>query len=274
MSHVIDGRYRIIEHMGSRPVPVLYRAEQISLERTVVLRLAAPGVTDGDETQFTADIRALARLRNKHVVEIVGFGKTPENALYFVMEYVEGESLAARLRTTRASGKFVGVARAAEIALQVATGLSAAHAAGLVHRRIHPSNILIETSTSRCVVSNFVLPGGFAEVSEERITRERLYISPEQLDGGEGPHVSAQADTFGLACVVHELLCGVPPERLNGKEAPYISSIDPDLFPFDEALRRGLSRAAMDRPESILEFASAVGAAARVFLRRRHSSQA
>jgi WD40 repeat protein len=163
--------------------------------------------------RFEAEARRAAGVRHDHVITIHHVGSTPGFALpYFVMEYLDGGSLADRLERDKA----LAPREAAEVARQVASGLAGAHARGLVHRDIKPSNILLEGGAGRAKITDFGLAREL-DADRTRVTQPGMilgtpsYMSPEQVVAPE--QAGPRSDVYSLGAVLYELLTGQPPFR-------------------------------------------------------------
>jgi len=178
--------------LGKGAMGVVLRVRDIGLDRDVALKLIAPPfIADPSAaTRFRREAAALAAIRNEHVVQVYSFGPH-EGSFFFAMEYVRGPTLEALMRQHADHGAFVPLHRALTILLQVASGLDAAHHAGIVHRDVKPSNIVIEEHTGRPVLVDFGLAHrGRLEASEVVGTpwprRPLEPVGPARHAGGDG----------------------------------------------------------------------------------------
>jgi eukaryotic-like serine/threonine-protein kinase len=204
--------YRILHSLGEGGMGQVFLAQDETLERRVAIKviaqsLAGEGVA---RSRFLREARSMAGVEHANVVRIYAFGEA-EGHLYIVMEYVEGETLAARLtRVTRLT-----VADAMRIAAEVAQALSAAWRRGIVHRDVKPANILIDAE-DRVKVADFGLARAArgAGGSDSDSTTEGLvvgtphYMSPEQALGEE---TDFRSDIYSLGIVLFEMLGGQKP---------------------------------------------------------------
>ena len=264
--------HRIEAVAGRGGMGVVFRATDLALERPVALKLiAADAALDPVfRARFESECRAAAAIDHPHAVEVFHAGEV-DGVLYVTMRYVEGTDLGALL----AEGKPLAPERAAAIVAQVAGALDAAHARGLVHRDVKPTNVLIayRDGTEHAFLTDFGLTKRPA--SDEGLTRPGFamgtadYMAPEQA---RGDAVDGRADVYALACLLFKALTGTAPfDRESDLEkmlahlrdpAPSLLEARPDLPPaLDAALQQALAKDRDDRPESAGAFADAVLAA-------------
>jgi len=200
------GRYQVLGEIGRGAMGVVYRGWDPQLERPVAIKAistAAVGSGTAQEivTRFLREAKLAARIVHPGVVTVYDAGEE-QGQLYLVMELVEGESLAARLRR----GDFPTPAQALELAAQVAEALGAAHGVGIVHRDVKPANVLI-TRDGRAKVSDFGVAKAVGEATALTRTGTTVgspaYMSPEQV---RGEAVDARSDLFSLGVILYEML--------------------------------------------------------------------
>ena len=185
LASALRGRYRLDRELGAGGMATVFLATDLKHDRRVALKVLRPAlsVTVGPE-RFLAEIRTTANLRHPHVLPLFDSGEA-DGLLYYVMPYVEGESLEDRLAR---EGR-LPVDEALAIAREVADALDHAHGRGIVHRDIKPANILL--GDGGALVADFGIALALASAGSERLTRTGLtpgtpaYMSPEQL-AGEG----------------------------------------------------------------------------------------
>jgi len=200
------GRYRVLRELGRGAMGVVYLAEDDALQRQVAVKtLLLPGDEEDSqrEARFRQEAKAAGGLNHPNVITVHDFGRQG-NWLYIAMEVLQGEELRDRL----AQGA-LPLDEALHIAAQVASGLAAAHARGVVHRDVKPGNVM-------------VLPGGHVKIMDFGIARMQAsevrtqsgtmmgspkYMSPEQV-GGHG--VDHRSDIFSLGSVLYEMVVGAP----------------------------------------------------------------
>jgi serine/threonine protein kinase len=202
------GPFYVIEIVGRGGMGIVFKAFDPSLRRVVAVKVLAPQLATSKtaRVRFLREARAAAQVIDDHVITIHSVDEN-RGFPFLVMEFVKGESLEARLRR---SG-LLPLRDVLRIAREVALGLRAAHAAGLVHRDIKPANILLEESTGRCKITDFGLARA---VEDETLTRSGCiagtphYMAPEQA---LGEPVDSRTDLYSLGAVLYHACSGQPP---------------------------------------------------------------
>ena len=196
--------------LGEGRMARVYQAEQLSLQRKVAVKVLLPRRARDRSTliRFGREARAMAGCRHPGVVGVFSVGETSRGLPFFVMEYIEGETLEARLRR---KGK-LPLREVTRIVTAVADALTYAHGRGLVHRDVKPANVLLERGTGRVLLTDFGLAKavkGVARITTLTGTGEIMgtpeYLSPEQGERGE---VDARSDQYSLAVMAYEMLAG------------------------------------------------------------------
>ncbi|MFN8658566.1 MAG: serine/threonine-protein kinase [Candidatus Obscuribacterales bacterium] len=274
---VINGRFRIEEPVGIGGWSMVYRARDEKLQRLVAVKLLhLPLASDQEKRRrFENEARAASRLSHPNIVATYDYGLTPMGQPYIVMEHLEGETLADRLKR---SGK-LSPAQAVEIFKQAAEGLAYAHFRGLVHRDIKPSNLFItEGTVGGCTVKivDFGLAkslGPAGEISEITSTGQTIgspaYMSPEQCLGEK---LDGRSDVYSLTCSLFESMAGVKPfagnpmECMSGHVGGPVPTFDgtdaADTVPpeLQAAVSKGLAKRREERFQSALDFRDSIGA--------------
>lgn len=205
---VLADRYQLDDPIAAGGVGQVWRATDLVLQRPIAIKLLRPEYADHHETlsRFRAEARHAGSLAHPGIAQVYDFGDNPaEGPPYLVMELVDGPSLADVLATEP-----VTPAYALEVLAKAATGLAAAHEAGLVHRDIKPGNILLGRD-GQVKITDFGIAHavGSAPVTDPGLVMGTTqYLAPERIAGGSG---TPAADLYSLGIVMHECLSGVPP---------------------------------------------------------------
>jgi eukaryotic-like serine/threonine-protein kinase len=269
---VVDGRYRVESELGRGGMGVVYLARDAWLDRPVALKvIAATWSNDARATaRFHNEAKALASIRSEHVVQVYAFGPH-EESYFFAMEYVRGRTLRSSMAEHAQHGETIPVHRTMAILSQVATGIDAVHAAGIIHRDVKPTNIVIEEDTGRPVLVDFGLAAAGDDPGQALAMGTPQYMAPEQAGLLPGTLVSPRTDVYALGITAFEMLTGRLPfeggdekhlmQRHASVAAPLASSVRPELVPFDRVLAGALAKDPRQRFESCSEMAEALAAA-------------
>jgi eukaryotic-like serine/threonine-protein kinase len=277
----IADRYAIEREIASGGMATVYLADDLKHGRQVALKVLKPEIASvvGAE-RFHREIQIAANLNHPHILPLYDSGEidvslvgTPKGAgdgplLFYVMPYVRGESLRARLeRETQ-----LPVDEALRITRQVASALDYAHARQLVHRDVKPENILIHEGEA--MVADFGIARALSTTDQNLtgagiVVGTAAYMSPEQAVGD--PSIDARSDVYALACVLYEMLAGEPP--FTGPNAvavmakrlvdpvPSVRRLRPEVPPaVERAITKALARHPADRYASTISFAEALSA--------------
>jgi TolB-like protein/Tfp pilus assembly protein PilF/tRNA A-37 threonylcarbamoyl transferase component Bud32 len=270
LADALAGRYVIEREIGRGSAAVVYLAQDIRHGRRVALKVlhAELGAALGVE-RFLREIRTQARLQHPHVLPLFDSGSAA-GRLFCTMPYIEGGSLRDLLRRR---GQ-LPVETVAQLATEVSSALTYAHALGVVHRDIKPENILV-SETGHALLTDFgiayaIEDGGGHGGRAKRITESGItlgtpaYMSPEQSVGDET--VDSRSDIYSLAVVVYEMLAGSPPftganpraimARRLVEPPPSLAVVRPGLPPTMElAITRALARSPAERFDTAADFA-------------------
>ncbi len=207
IGQIIKERYEIVEILGEGGMAFVYKAKDKQLQRNVAIKTLKPNYVNQEKfvDRFRREAQTAANLNHPNIVQIFDWGI--EDEPYFVMEYIEGNTLTSIISGNRT----VGLNDILYIGSQVANGLKEAHKHGLVHRDIKPGNIMI-TPDGKVKVTDFGIVSLQNEESDITKTGAVLgtasYISPEQA---QGKPVSFESDLYSLGTVLYELIAGKPP---------------------------------------------------------------
>jgi tRNA A-37 threonylcarbamoyl transferase component Bud32 len=258
------GSYDILEVIGHGGMGVVFKARDRQLDRTVAIKVLARDLASSDTARrrFRREARAAAAINHPNVVTIHAVDEHRE-LTFLVMEYVKGKSLRDRIRF---EGRLKPV-EVIQLSAQIAAGLAAAHAQGVVHRDIKPGNVMLEDRLSRVKITDF----GLARIAVDNVelTSRNVavgtpaYMAPEQLSGND---VDSRADLFSLGCVMYAMLTGHSPfhgrhsievtHKVVGHNPPPLHESDPGVPRFlSEIIARLLKKDPTTRFQSAAELA-------------------
>ena len=268
LNAALESRYAIERELGEGGMATVYLAEDLKHNRKVALKVLKPELAAvvGAE-RFLAEIKVTANLQHPHILPLFDSGEA-DSFLFYVMPYVEGESLRDRLDRE----KQLPVDEAVRIATAVANALDHAHRHKVIHRDIKPANILLQDGEP--VVADFGIALAVGAAGSSRLTETGLslgtpyYMSPEQATGDQP--VGASTDTYALGSVLYEMLVGEPPypgttaQAVLGKiivGKPVSATEQRPAIPanVDAALRKALEKLPADRFTSAQDFVRALG---------------
>jgi serine/threonine protein kinase len=262
--------YNLLERIGEGGLGEVYRARDTKVGRTVALKLAPPGLAEGQRQQrLIDDARAAASLSHPNIAWLFDVGHHG-GQLYLAYEFVQGETL----REQMANG-VMNTRHALDLALQMADAVAEGHARGIVHKDLRPGTIL-ETAKGSAKVLDFGMSiwtrGGqtraLAAASPASVSNDALavvaYMSPEQATGAR---VDARTDVFSLGTIVYEMVTGQNPymaaepagtlANIIQKVPPPPTTVNPELpRMFDVVLSRALAKDLDKRTESVAKLAS------------------
>jgi len=266
-STVVGGRYRIEQEVGRGGMAVVYRAHDTRHDRPVALKVLHPEIAAAlGTTRFFQEIRLAARLNHPHIITLHDSGEV-DGTLYYVMPFIDGPNLRARLdRQGRLPAD-----EAVDLAQQIASALDYAHRLGVVHRDIKPENVMLYEGEA--LVADFGIAKAVSVAGGANLTNTGFaigtpaYMSPEQAAGET--ELDGRSDEYSLACVLYEMLTGEPPFTASTAQALIakrftdtprsVSAIVPAIPEYvAQAVRRALSRDANDRFATAADFATAL----------------
>ena len=287
------GPYEIVALLGAGGMGEVYEARDTRLDRTVAIKICKGRFTE----RFEREARAISSLNHQHICALYDIGRE-DSVEFLVMEYLEGESLEARLRRGA-----LPIEEALRIAIQIAGALDAAHRKGVVHRDLKPGNVMLTRSGAKLLdfgLAKIAGPVAFSERTPSRPRRRRRsrhegtilgtfqYMSPEQLEGKE---TDARSDIFSFGAMLYEMITGRKGfegsshasliAAVMSVNPPPVSTMQPMASPaLDRLVRRCLAKSPDDRWQSagdllselewITETGSKAGIPAPVAAKRRN----
>jgi serine/threonine protein kinase/Flp pilus assembly protein TadD len=267
LKSALADRYAVESEIGRGGMATVFLGQDLKHRRRVAIKVLHPELSAavGPE-RFLREIEAVAGLTHPHVLPLYDSGEA-NGLLFYIMPYVEGESLRHRLDREEQ----LPVEEAIRITQEVAEALDHAHRNGLIHRDIKPGNILLEEG--HAVVTDFGVARAISDVGTEKVTATGMavgtpaYMSPEQAAGQE---VSERSDLYALGCVLYEMLAGEPPlvgptpqstaaKRLTDRPTPLPALRGTVSTELSQAVETALEKAPVDRYATVPEFAEALG---------------
>src|SRR5437867_4626744 len=274
LADALRDRYTIEREVGAGGMALVYLARDLRHHRLVAIKVLRPDLAASIGTErFLREIEVAAGLQHPHIVPLydsgAGVGAAGRSLLYYVMPYVEGESLRERLRREPR----LPLGEATSLALEIAGALAYAHGHGVVHRDIKPENILL--SGGHALVADFGIARAITAAGGETLTATGIavgtpgYMSPEQA-GGKDP-IDGRADLYALACVLYEMLAGEPPftgptpqavlARHMQERPPSLRVVRPTLpAGVQNAIETALAKVPADRFPTAAQFVAALSA--------------
>src|SRR5688500_18371050 len=274
LSAALADRYRIERRLGEGGMATVYLAEDLRHDRKVALKVLRPelGVVLGAD-RFLQEIKTTARLQHPHILPLYDSGCTAAahggdaGFLFYVMPYMEGETLREKLDREQQ----LGIDEAVKIATEVAEALQYAHDQGVIHRDIKPENILLRNG--RAYVADFGIALAVSAAGGGRLTETGLslgtphYMSPEHAT--TDTHINNRSDIYSLGSVLYEMLTGEPPHTGPSAQAIILKIVAHVAQPIRElrkavpphvaaAVARALEKLQADRFESAKAFAEAL----------------
>ncbi len=269
----LAGRYRIEREIGSGGMAVVYQAHDLRHDRLVALKVLNPdlGAILG-VTRFLEEIRVTANLQHPNLLPLFDSGEV-DGLLFYVMPYVDGESLRARLQRDIQ----LSIDDAVHLGASIAGALDYAHAHGVIHRDLKPENILLQRGEP--MLADFGIALAVKRAAGERITESGIslgtpsYMSPEQATGDRV--IDGRTDVYSLAAILYEMLTGDPPHRGHSSQSiiarvitepvPSVRIARPNVpGHVADAIARGLEKVPADRWPTAGAFADALTGGSRI----------
>ena len=260
-------RYALERLIGQGGMATVYLARDCRHDRPVAIKVLRPDVAASiGADRFLREIKVAAHLQHPKILALYDSGEA-EGFLYYVMPFIEGESLRARLHREEQ----LPLSDAVQLTCEIADGLHYAHGHRVIHRDIKPENVLIQQG--HALVADFGIARAVSEAGGDKLTETGMavgtphYMSPEQALGGE--HLDGRADQYSLACVFYEMLVGQPPfdgpnarailARHSMESVPSLRVVRhsiPDEL--EEVVMRALEKTPADRFPTVRDFAESL----------------
>ncbi|MFQ5705346.1 MAG: protein kinase [Gemmatimonadales bacterium] len=267
LTTAIADRYKILSHLGQGGMATVYLAEDVKHDRKVALKVLRPELAAvvGAE-RFLQEIKVTANLQHPHILPLHDSGEA-DSFLYYVMPYIEGETLRDKIDKE----KQLGIDHAVDVARSVASALDYAHRQGVIHRDIKPENVLLHDE--QALVADFGIALAISEAGGNRLTETGLsigtphYMSPEQAMGDR--EVDARSDVYSLGAMMYEMLTGDPPYQgstaqaivakvITEKAPPVTATRDTAPPHVAAAVQKALAKLPADRFATAADFADAL----------------
>jgi serine/threonine-protein kinase len=280
------GSYQVREEIGHGGMGVVYAAEHPLIGRKVAVKVLLPEYSRNQEVvnRFFNEARATTMIRHPGLVDVIDFGYAPDGSAFLIMEFLEGESLAARLKRGHLPPKEI-----VALGRQIAAAVGAAHGKGIVHRDLKPDNIFLVPDRElpggvRVKILDFGIaklstmetsgpntPGGSLKTRTGVVMGTPLYMSPEQ--GGGAANVDGRADIYSVGCILYEMACGRVPFVKEGfgetiaahiYETPLAPrELEPSLpRPLQQVILKALAKKPDERQQTMSDLAAELEAAA------------
>lgn len=269
MSGETVSHYKLLEKLGQGGMGVVYKAQDLKLDRFVALKFLPPHLSGNEEEKkrFMQEAKAASALDHPNICTIHEIDETADGRMFIAMAYYEGETL-----KQRTSSNQLPINSAIEIAMQIAQGLAKAHEHGIVHRDLKPENVMIDRHDA-AVILDFGIAASTDPEATDRLTKQGVilgtlpYMAPEQLTAAP---VDGRTDLYALGLILAELITGEVPfsasdyaglldRRVVNPKRYDLRSIDPAV-PKDlaETVNRMLMANPSDRPAEATQVAHAL----------------
>ncbi|MDX2184973.1 MAG: serine/threonine-protein kinase [Gemmatimonadaceae bacterium] len=260
----LGDRYSVVRELGRGGMATVFLAEDVKIGRKVAIKVLHPELSASmGADRFLREISVAGRLQHPHILGLFDSGQAGA-LLYYVMPFVEGESLRDKLDR---EGQ-LSIEEAIQITLEVCDALGHAHAQGIIHRDIKPENILL--SNGHALVADFGIARALSEGGPARLTQTGIalgtpvYMSPEQ---SMADTLTPAADIYSLGCVLYEMLAGEPPftgKSMHAIMARHAMEAVPSVrviratvpVEVEEAIFAAMAKTPVDRPKTASDFAA------------------
>ena len=256
---ILNGRYQLLERVGSGGMARVYKAQDLALGRIVAIKMLHESLT-GDQgflERFQQEAHAAANLTHPNIVTVHDIGQD-RNHYFIVMEYVDGQTLKQIVRQCNQTGHPMPISRALDLTIQICAGIGYAHRADLVHCDVKPQNVLV-TRDDRVKVADFGIARAMSEATLDRQVNQvwgtPQYFSPEQASGNPATPAS---DVYSIGIILFELLTGQLPFsgdtptalalKHMQEEPPSVADTNPTVpIQLDQIIQKVLSKEPVGR---------------------------
>jgi serine/threonine-protein kinase len=267
LAEALKDRYSVEREIGRGGMATVYLARDLRQQTPVAIKIMHANLADAlDSKRFRREMGIAASLAHPLIVPLQDSGSAG-GVLYYIMQYVEGESLYERLQRERR----LPLRIALETTRDVAAALGYAHSRGILHRDVKPENVLL--AGGHALIADFGLARAIGAADYQKLTETGVvvgtlyYMSPEQLR--EDPDLDQRADIYSLGCILYEMLTGGPPytgrsltevaSRILHGEVPSVRRVREDVpATLDQAITRALAKTAAGRFATMEEFTAAL----------------
>jgi serine/threonine-protein kinase len=267
LAEALKGRYSVEREIGRGGMATVYLARDLQHQTPVAIKIMHSNLADAlDSKRFRREMGIAASLAHPLIVPLHDSGSAG-GVLYYIMQYVEGESLYERLQRERR----LALQIALEVTRDVAAALGYAHSRGILHRDVKPENVLL--AGGHALIADFGLARAIGAADYQKLTETGVvvgtlyYMSPEQLR--EDLDLDQRADIYSLGCILYEMLTGGPPytgrsltevaSRILHGEVPSVRRVREDVpATVDQAITRALAKTPAGRFATMEEFAAAL----------------
>ncbi len=267
LAEALTGRYTLERELGHGGMATVYLAREVQQQKPVAIKVMHSNLASAlDSKRFCREMGIAASLEHPLIVPLYDSGNAG-GVLYYVMPYVEGDSLYERLERERR----ISLDDALKITHDVAAALGYAHSRGVVHRDVKPENILL--TGGQALIADFGLARAIGAADYQKLTETGIivgtlyYMSPEQLR--KDRDLDQRTDIYSLGCILYEMLTGGPPysgrsiteviNRILRAPVPSVRRLQANVPPaVDQAIGRALAKSAAGRFATMQEFAAAL----------------
>lgn len=271
---IFEGKYQVLDEIGRGGMGVVYRGHDLSLDRLVAIKVLPEQFNTDDEViaRFKREARAMAHLDHPNIVPVYAIGQQ-RSFHYFVMKFLDGETVAERLDVLREStNPHMAPEIVRKVVVEVCKGLAHAHGRGLIHRDIKPGNIMLGPSGHVTLMDFGIVK---EQAGEDTLTRTGLvfgtpeYMAPEQAQGLSEPGTTT--DLYSLGIVAYEMLSGDPPflgetpfsvvlKHIKAPPPPLVKIIPQVNVQLQEVIFKALAKTAVERWQNADEMRDALEA--------------